>query len=132
MVTVTGIFLILHGLVHLLYFGQSARYFELQSGMKWPDNSWLFSPFFKKRAVRVLACNLCILAALGFIISGITLFEHLTNWYFLTISSSVFSTSIYFALWNGKPEKLNDQGAIAILINTIIAASILIFHWPEI
>ena len=28
-----GIFLILHGLVHLLYAGQSSRLFELQPGM---------------------------------------------------------------------------------------------------
>ena len=35
-----GIFIILHGLVHLLYFGQSTRYFELQPGMVWPDGAW--------------------------------------------------------------------------------------------
>jgi hypothetical protein len=28
-----GVFIVLHGLVHLLYFGQSARYFELQPEM---------------------------------------------------------------------------------------------------
>jgi hypothetical protein len=38
-----GIFLVLHGLVHLLYFGQSARYFELKPGMTWPDGAWAFS-----------------------------------------------------------------------------------------
>ena len=33
---VFGVFIVLHGLVHLLYFGQSARYFELKPGMVWP------------------------------------------------------------------------------------------------
>lgn len=38
-----GIFLILHALVHLLYAGQSRRFFELRPGMTWPDGSWAFS-----------------------------------------------------------------------------------------
>jgi hypothetical protein len=33
---IAGIFLILHGLVHLLYYGQSARRFELAPGLTWP------------------------------------------------------------------------------------------------
>jgi hypothetical protein len=43
MTLVLGLFLILHGLVHLLYLGQSARLFELRSGMVWPDHSWAFA-----------------------------------------------------------------------------------------
>jgi hypothetical protein len=34
-----GIFIILHGLVHMLYFGQSQKLFELQAGMTLPDGS---------------------------------------------------------------------------------------------
>ncbi len=30
---IIGVFLVLHGLVHLLYAGQSARLFELQEGL---------------------------------------------------------------------------------------------------
>ncbi len=30
-----SVFLMLHGLVHLLYFGQSARRFELKPGLTW-------------------------------------------------------------------------------------------------
>jgi len=33
---ILGIFCILHGLVHLLYAGQSRRLFELRPGMVWP------------------------------------------------------------------------------------------------
>jgi len=33
---ILGIFFILHGLVHLLYAGQSLRLFELRPGMTWP------------------------------------------------------------------------------------------------
>jgi hypothetical protein len=33
-----GIFFLLHGLVHLLYAGQSLRFFELRPGMTWPGS----------------------------------------------------------------------------------------------
>jgi len=50
-----GVFLVLHGLVHLLYYGQSARHFELQPGMVWPDGSWAFSRLLGDELVRSLA-----------------------------------------------------------------------------
>jgi hypothetical protein len=65
-----GAFIVLHGLVHMLYFGQSARYFELQPGMVWPDGSWAFSRFLDNAAVRNLAGILLILAAVGFAAGG--------------------------------------------------------------
>ena len=39
---ILSVFIVLHGLVHLLYFGQSRRLFELQPGMAWPE-SWRLS-----------------------------------------------------------------------------------------
>ncbi len=66
-----GVFSILHGLVHRLYFGQSARYFELQPDMTWPDGAWAFSKLLGDDAIRTLASAACILAALGFVIGGI-------------------------------------------------------------
>lgn len=59
-----GVFIILHGLVHLLYMGQSNRYFELQPGMLWPDGSWALSGFFQNVNIRTLASISMILAAL--------------------------------------------------------------------
>jgi hypothetical protein len=65
-----GLFFVLHGLVHLLYFGQSARYFELQPGMVWPDGSWLFSRLFQNATIRNIAGILLILTAAGFVAAG--------------------------------------------------------------
>lgn len=70
---VMGIFFVLHGLVHLLYAGQSRRAFELRPNMTWPDGSWLFSPFLGDEAVRWLASVSLALAALGFAASGVEL-----------------------------------------------------------
>jgi hypothetical protein len=34
-------------------------------------------------------------------------------------------------LWDGQIQKLDDQGAIAILINLAILALVLVFQWPN-
>ena len=39
---VVGIFLILHGIVYLLYFGHSMRLFELRPGLLWPEAAWRY------------------------------------------------------------------------------------------
>jgi hypothetical protein len=68
---VFGIFFILHGLVHLLYAGQSARLFELRPGLIWPDGSWLFSKLAGDSATRIMAGILLVLAALALIAGGL-------------------------------------------------------------
>lgn len=69
-----GVFIVLHGLVHLLYFGQTARYFELQPGMVWPDGSWAFAKLLGEAVTRSIASVLLILAAVGFVAGGAGMF----------------------------------------------------------
>ena len=99
--------------------------------MSWPDNAWLFAPFFRKRAVRILAGNFCILSGMGFIVSALAVFSHHSTWDILAIGSSVFSSFGYITFWNGKLEKMNDQGAIAIIINIALMLSITVLQWPQ-
>jgi hypothetical protein len=70
---IVGLFLILHGLVHLLYAGQSWRLFELQPGMTWPDGSWAFSRLLGDQPARILAGISCVVVASGFTAGGIAL-----------------------------------------------------------
>ena len=63
----------LHGVVHLLYAGQSWRLFELRPGMVWPDGAWLLSKLLSNKAVRVAASVSLLLAALGFAAGGVGL-----------------------------------------------------------
>jgi hypothetical protein len=65
-----AVFLILHGLVHLLYLGQSMKWYQLGEGMTWPENSWAFAGLFGNKATRVIASVSCILAALVFVSGG--------------------------------------------------------------
>jgi hypothetical protein len=127
-----GVFVVLHGLVHLLYFGQSARYFELQPGMVWPDGSWVFSRFLENATNRSLASVLLILAAIGFIVGGIGLCFQQTWWRPIVVGSSIFSSMIYLLFWDSSFQHLDNKGGIGILINLAILTTLLIFHWTNI
>ncbi len=125
---VFGIFLVLHGLVHLLYTGQSQRLFELKPGMVWPDGSWAFSKLIGAEATRLLAGISYALAAIGFVAGGAGLFVEQAWWHTVVTGSATFSTVIITIFWNGKTQKLNDQGLIAVLINIAILVAVLVFR----
>lgn len=126
-----GIFLILHGLVHLLYFGQSRRLLELQSGMVWPDGSWAFSKLLGVEKTRLLAGFFCILGAVGFVTGGVGLLIKQVWWQPVIVGSAIFSAVIFILLWDKKMQKLHDKGAVNILINAAILVAMLILKWPS-
>lgn len=126
MIVIFGIFLILHGLVHLLYAGQSRRSFELRPGMLWPDGSWLFSRLVGDGASRWLASISLVLAALGFIAGGLELFFQQAWWFPATVGVAVFSSMIFIVFWDGKFQSLADKGGVGLLINAVILVLALI------
>lgn len=128
---ILGVFLVLHGLVHLLYLGQSARRFELQPGMTWPDGSWAFSRLLGDTRTRTLAGICCILATAGFAIAGVALLAGQSWWQVPAVASAVFSGVVYILSWNGRLQHLANQGIVALLINAAILVSVLVFCWPD-
>jgi hypothetical protein len=117
MTVVSGIFLILHALVHLLYAGQALRFFELRPGLAWPDGAWVFSRLLGDAATRNLAAVSLTLAALGFLTAGLGLFFGAEWARTVTLSAAGFSVLIYLLLWDGKFQALPDQGGVGILIS---------------
>jgi uncharacterized membrane protein YphA (DoxX/SURF4 family) len=128
---IVAAFIVLHGLVHLLYFAQSRRVFELQPGMAWPDGSWAFSRLLGDEATRWLASITCILAAIGFIVGGAAILLGQAWWRPVVVGAAAFSAAVFFLFWNGKAQNLAQQGAIAILINLAILVYVLVLQWPD-
>jgi uncharacterized membrane protein YphA (DoxX/SURF4 family) len=126
-----GVFIVLHGLVHLLYLGQSARYFELQPGMIWPDGSWAFSRLLEDGAARNLASISLILAAVGFVAGGIGILAGEDWWRPVAVGSAAFSASIFILFWDGIVQALDNKGGIGILINIAILVVVLLLRWPK-
>ena len=123
-----GIFLVLHGLVHLLYFGQSARYFALKPGMTWPDGAWAFSRLLGDEATRHLASIALIPAAIGLAAGGLGLLLGQTWWRPVVVAAAALSSVIYVLFWNGRTQNLDGQGGVGLLINLAILVAVLILR----
>jgi hypothetical protein len=115
-----AIFILLHGLVHLLYAGQSQRLFKLQPGMAWPDGSWAFCRLAGVKVTRMLACYSCALCALGFVAGGISIMAGQARWRPMVTVTAIFSALIFILFWDGKTKKLPDKGMIGIIISIAI------------
>jgi len=125
---IVGVFIVLHGLVHLLYVGQSARLFELQPEMVWPDGSWAFSRLFGNGTTRILASISYVLAAIGFVAGGTGILVRLAWWRPAVMGSAAFSAVFIVLFWDGVVKTLANKGAIGLLINLAILAVVLIFQ----
>jgi hypothetical protein len=119
-----GIFLILHGVVHLLYMGQSTRLFELTPGLIWPDGAVLLSKLFTTETVRLIATVSLIISAAGFIVGGILFFFDQSWWKTIIIAISIFSSILYLISWDGNMQSIHDKGAVGILLNVLIIIGI--------
>jgi hypothetical protein len=128
---VTALFLVLHGLVHLLYAGQSRRVFELQPGMVWPDGSWAFSRAIGDVGTRLLATVLLALAAVGFVAGGAGILVGGAWWRPVVVAAAVFSAIVYLLLWDGSVHALANKGAVGLLINAAILVAVLVLEWPD-
>jgi hypothetical protein len=122
---IIGLFIVLHGLVHLLYLGQSRRLFELQPGMVWPDGSWALAKLLGDEATRWLASLSCLAAALGFMAGGAGILLIQGWWRPVVAASAAFSVLMFLLFWDGKRHKLADKGGIGILIDLAILVAVL-------
>ena len=126
----SGVFIVLHGLVFLLYAGQSWRLFELQRGMDWPEGSWAFSKHLGDETTRWVASIGYIMTAIGFVAGGTGMFLRMAWWRPVVMGSAAFSALLIFLFWDGGMVKLADKGGIGLLINLSILVVLLFFRWP--
>jgi hypothetical protein len=126
-----GVFTVLHGLVHMLYVGQSRRRFQLGPDMVWPEHSWAFSKLLGTGATRWLAAVAYALSTIGFVIAGIGILAGQDWSRTMVAGSAVVSTVSVLLFWDGKLHKLSEQGLIAILINLALFVIVFILRWPS-
>ena len=124
---ILGIFIVLHGLVHLWYFTLSQRLIQFQAEMGWTGKSWLFTSPVGDTPTRSIASVLYILATLGFIAGGIGIFIHQTWWRPTLMISAIFSSAVILLFWDGNAEMLIQKGLIGFFINIAILVILLVF-----
>lgn len=128
---IVGVFLVLHGLVHLLYAGQSARLFELETGLAWPDGSWTFTRWLDNTTTRTLATGVYILLAIGFVAGGIGLLFNQSWWSPLAVVAASGGVVFTILFWDGKTQMLDGKGAIGLLISLAILVAVQVLSWPQ-
>lgn len=130
MLIIFGIFLILHSVVHILYAGQSWRWFELRPGLLWPDSSWSFSGLLGESTIRSLVGWLLMVAALGFLAGGVGVLLNQGWWRQAVMVAAALSSAIYLVFWDGKLQYLDAKGGVGVLINLAILVLTLIIKLP--
>ena len=124
-----GLFIILHGLVHLWFFTLSQGLVKFQPGMRepeWTGRSWLFTGLLGDSATRLLASTLFVAAAVAFVVSGFGFFFRVEWWWAALIGSAIFSSVIIFILWDGNMQLLIDKGLIGFLISLVILLAMIL------
>ena len=119
-------FFVLHGFVHLLYAGQSWRLFQLESSLLWPDGSWAFARLLGDGATRGLASAACVVCALGFGAAGLGMLLAQAWWRPTVAGAAALSIVVFALFWDGELQNLDGKGGIAILIDAVILAALLL------
>jgi hypothetical protein len=125
-----GLFLILHGLVHLWLFTLSQRLVEFKPEMGWSGKSWLFTGLFGDSTTRLLASILFVVAAVAFVLSGVTIFFRSDWWWSLLLGASIVSAVTLLLFWDGSVALIVQKGLIGFLISLVIFMFLLLARRP--
>lgn len=123
----SGIFLILHGLVHLWYVVLSFGMVKFQEDMGWTGKSWIFSSLLPETTIHILSGILFVLSTLLFLISGVGLLANFSGLRAILLISAVFSTLVIVLFWDGQTNMLVQKGIIGVLINIMVIFLTIIF-----
>jgi hypothetical protein len=126
-----GIFVILHGLVHLWFVVLSQELIEVKPEMGWTPQSWLFTGLIGDTATRWLVTVVSILLALTFTAGGIGLFTRASWWRPVVIGASVASAALILLYWDGGTQLLVEKGLVGFLIDALIWVAVAVLNWPS-
>jgi len=116
----SGIFLILHGLVHFWYVTLSMGWVTFQEDMGWKGHSWLLSGWLGENAARYLATAGYALAGVLFAAAGVLVWmnsESAGKW---LVPAAVLSTGMIFLFWDGQLSLLVEKGLLGLVISLAV------------
>ena len=126
---ITSLFIILHGLIHIIF---EFSIYDPNTGdyVGWTRQSWILSNALGTSAVTIIGLTLWSLTIIGFVVAGIMLLIKRKEWRIIAIVTSVISLITYLFLWDGlAPEPMNwIAGPI---VSGLIILALLIFRWPK-
>lgn len=123
---ITGIFVVLHGLVHIWYLTLSRGWVDYQPDMGWTGRSWLLSGALGDNVTQSLASALYVIATLALVVSGIGLMARAEWVRPLLVASAGFSTAVIVIFWDGGTDMIVQKGLVGVLINLGIEGAALV------
>lgn len=130
--TLFGVFIVLHGLVHLWPFVLSRGLVGFKAEMGWTGDSWLLTSVVGDSATGLLASIVYVVAAITFVASGVGLFTRSSWWRPVMLASAVFSALVILTFWDGATELLVEKGLVGFLIDLAIIFLLLVLKWPAV
>lgn len=127
---VIGIFIILHGLVHLWYVTLRQGWVKFQNDMGWTGESWLLTDMVGSNLNRWLATFLYSLATITFLLAGVGFLANQEWARVWIVVASVISVVTILVFWDGKLNMFVEKGGLGILISTGILIAAVVFKFP--
>jgi hypothetical protein len=124
-----GIFILLHGLVHMWYVTLSMGWVEFQANMGWTGRSWLLSNLLGNDIIRMVSTVFYGLSTITFLVAGVGLLAKQDWSRVWMIAASVISTITILVFWDGNIGMPVEKGLLGLLINIGILVAILMFGW---
>lgn len=125
----SGLFIALHGLVHVWYIILSQRLVAQQPGQpafSWTGTSWLVTNLFGDLPARWIASLLFVVATAGFVAGGTATILHGEWSRPALIASALLSSATLLLFWDGGTDLLIEKGLIGVVINIGILAAVVV------
>lgn len=120
-----GVFLALHGVVHLWYVVLSQGWVEVEDAMGWNGHSWLLSGSLADGTILSIATVVYVVVTLGFVVGGVG-YALQTDWRSpVLIGAAILSTIMLVTMWDGQFDLLVEKGIVGVAINVAIVGALL-------
>lgn len=121
-----GLFIILHGLVHLWYFTLSQGLVEFKPEVGSTGRSWLIAGLLGDSTTWLLGSILLVLSVIAFVISGIAVFARAAWWWPVLLGSAVFSSVSLLLFWDENIQLIVQKGLIGFPISLAVVLVLLL------
>jgi hypothetical protein len=129
---IIGVFLILHGAVHIWYVAMARSLVPGEADNIWNGQSWLLTRTLGDQITMTLATIVFPVTTLVFLVAGGALVaqqEWFATW---AVAGAILSIAAIVGFWDGKPDHPIEKGLLGIIIDVGILVSVLYFEWPSI
>jgi hypothetical protein len=129
---IVGVFLILHGAVHIWYVAMARGLISADADTIWNGRSWLFTRTLGDQVTMMLATIVHSITTLLFIVAGVGLVAQQDWWATWAVAGAILSIAGIVGFWDGKPDHPIEKGLLGIIIDVAILVAVLYFEWPSI